>query len=489
MLCRPILAAPLIALAVAACQPDEPASLCPLTGPVRLAAPPDGWAFDPAAEPEVLGVEDGRIAFTYDERDATSHWQIDACGGEPERVEEDAIPYREQLRTLDTPAGEVTYYLDELTQKILVDRDDLPEPQVLAGLPPADYRADYWPDRIVFVRNEKPGTPTGYAAGLGMATYTLYSHDGDPAQPALFLADGVVRSDRHGLDLLALRDDGELRRVDVDTGETTILLTGVRAFSVSSPSLIWQEMGDDVAEPVYLRDLDTGSERPLLINDFCQRSWGRDPDFPGSNYGSWGFDHETGLAGLSGPGYKLAAMHRLADGAALEIPAHDQWEIWDDGIVVFETFEPGETVSFKLWDPVTGAEHVWYRGAFADSPAFLAHDGDGIDYLVFTDRDAWLGSLWRYDFASGRHAEVLPRMSYYHSRLDDGRYIVRFPSSDLDGAVDLVVIDRDTGSYTTLAERAHSPWPLRTDEDQLAYAWLDLLGPEPGLWMTPLPPK
>lgn len=81
-------------------------------------------------------------------------------------------------------------------------------------------------------------------------------------------------------------------------------------------------------------------------------------------------------------------------------------------------------------------------------------------------------------------------MTYFHSRLDDGRYIVEFPrADDHDGLVDLVVIDRDPVRYTTFAERVYSPWPVRTDEDPLAYAYLDLLGPQPGLWMTPLPPK
>ncbi|MCY1066098.1 hypothetical protein OV090_15065 [Nannocystis sp. RBIL2] len=472
-----------------ACQPDDSASLCPLTGPVRLAAPPDGWLFDTAAEPRISGSLDGLVFYTYDGREPVQHWQVEVCGGEPQLLP-GPRPYLRQLTKLRLPSGEVTYYLDELTQKVLVDRDDLDEPRALAGLSPGDYRARFWADRMVLARQQTPGYSHNYAAGLGGSTHALYAHDGAPEHPAVFLADEVALFDPNVPDLLALRDDGELLRFDGGTGEATTLLDAARNFHASAPYLIWQEMGDDIAEPIYLRNLDTGDERLLLVNDFCQRSWSRDPEFPGVNAGRWRFDPEAGLAALVGPGETLVAMHRLADGAALEVPAHDKWERWDDGVVLLQTHEPGARVTFTLWDPVGGAEHVWYRGPVADEPAFFEYDGEGVDYFVFGVPERKLGSMWRYDIASGQHAEVLPRMTYFHSRLDDGRYMVEFPRpDDHDGLVDLVVIDRDTRSYTTLAERVYSPWPVRTDEDPLAYAWLDLLGPQPGLWMTPLPPK
>jgi hypothetical protein len=487
MLHRTLAAAPPVILALAACQPDEdaPASVCPRTGPVRLAAPPDGWAFDPAAEPKVLDIEDGRIAYTYDARDPAYHWQLDVCGGEPERALDDSVPYRTHLYT---SIDDVTYYLNELTQEVLVERDDLDEPQVLAGLPPGAWDAESWQGSVLLTARRTAGNGSTHAAGIGANTRVLYGHDADPSHPAVFLADEVVRYDSAGVDLLALRDDGELLHVDVETGAPTTLVTGVRAFYTSAPYLIWQELGDDVAEPVYLRNLDTGSEHMLLVNDFCQRSWGRDPDFPGSNFGAWRFDYEAGLAARSGPGYQLGAMHRLADGAALEFPAHDRWVSWKDGAVLLETDEPGDIVSFELWDPVTSAEHVWYHGPRADRPAFLTYDGDGLEYLRYTDRAAELGSLWRYELASGEHREVLPRLRSHFARLDDGRYLVHFPTPGVDGAYDLVVIDRDTRSYTTFAGRASSPRSFALD-GQLAFAYFDLHGPEPGLWVTPLPPK
>jgi hypothetical protein len=476
-------------LALAAClaePPDEPAAACPLTAPVRLAAPPEGWRLEDSGPPSLVSVTPEQLVYTFGFtlQQGVEYWQIAPCGGEPRLALWSAQPHLQRLVDIDTPAGPVSYWRDLIAEQVLMTREDLAEPRQVVGLPRGELRAWWWPGQALFLQDQRPGV--GQAAGIGAPTQIVHAHDGDPERPALRLVDDVVEFTGQDDDLLVLRDDGELLRIDPATGDAAAVLAGVRAFALHDQTLVWQALGDDRSEPMYLRRLDTGDEVLLGLNDFCPLSWGRDPTSLFSPAGRWYFHADHRVLVLAGPEGGLARAHWADTGAVITIPAHDLASVVADGVFALLSQPTPDTLIHTLWEPATGAQHEWYRGPTSAAPRLFAYDGAAIEYLVVDDALVDVGSLWRLDLASGERTEVLPRMRPVYRPLDDGRWIVAFPSAGLSSFVDLVVVDRDDRSYDLFAAAVYDPRPLVSGD---GYAYFDLLGPEPGLWVTPIPPN
>src|SRR5690606_36181186 len=112
---------------------------------------------------------------------------------------------------------------------------------------------------------------------------------------------------------------------DLAGGASTVLASGVRAFEARAPYVVWQALGDDLAEPIFLHDVRTGADLPLGRNEFCQQSWGRGGE-PTGLAGRWRFDLHGRFLALHGADGVLAAVHHADTGEPLEVPPHVLWD-------------------------------------------------------------------------------------------------------------------------------------------------------------------
>ncbi|MCY1066097.1 hypothetical protein OV090_15060 [Nannocystis sp. RBIL2] len=478
----------ILAAALLACGPDDdagPAATCPLDQVTRMAAPPRGWqpGFDRWLSLQTFG---DHIFYRFDPRtDPTpTYWMIDRCGGEPERFTP-ATARMTRFTGLETDEGWLLYAQDG-DRHVILDRLDVPgfeAPRPVPGLPAGKFIASASALGMYFSSlPEAPNNLTG-VAGIGARAYAIYLHHGDPDVPVVQLGVRIVTFQSAGDRLFMLDDDGDLRDVDPGTGASELVLAGVRRFTVSDAArrLIWQQLGDDVSEPIFLRDLDTGEDRQIAVNDFTALSWNRpgDRDTPGT--GTWAFAAEGAYAALYGPAHALVAVVRTADGVAIEPPA---------GVRLRGTLGRGFALSrdhddetaWLRWDPATDALHEWYRGPVGGSLQLFAVADDSVDYIDI-DEGGFSGVLWRADHRTGEATMLIPRVGVSTLVLEDGRYLTALPSRAY-SPFDLVVFDPDTGRYTTVA----------ADVDDFRYfpdqGLLYLGGDDgPGLWAAPIPPR
>jgi hypothetical protein len=487
------LAATLLACAPAPAEPaPEPVDACAATAPVRLAAPPAGWRPDALHRYGFRRLGE-QILYTFDPPDLSdrTYWLVDRCGGAPRRFTSLRTGEPDDLLRIDTDDGAVLYVRDGAGAYHFVDRLDVPgddEPRPIAGLP-TGLQAFAAGRSVLFSIAGAGGTITG-AAGLGPDAYHFisYSHAGDPDRPAVHLGDDIIDHAALGDHLLLLHEDGVLRDVDPRTGDGEPLLTGVRRFDLANDDrrLIWQELGDDLAEPVHLLDLDTGEDREIAVNDFTARSWGRDHGQKVS-VGTWQFTADSGAAALIGPDDRYVAAVRTDTGEPLPIPAHAsrQGVTLADALILLLD-DPAQRVE-AVWTPLTGGVRVYSRGP-ADSDAKIRHlDGDLLEYFLPDPTDPRFGPLYRIDLATGRTVRLAPRVGEASTRLADGRYLAIATSDVIAGGAgiyyshDLDLFDPDTQVYYPIADRVDG-YALA---DQGVF-YLDARGTEPGLWLYPL---
>lgn len=487
-----------LALSLLACDPAPaapapgPADACAATSPVRLAAPPAGWRPEATYQYRFRLLGD-RIAYTFDPPDLPDRtfYTIDRCGGAPARLPLPPGSELAGLQLLDTADGPVLYARDAAGVQHLVDRLDVPgddPPRPVTGLPPG-LPANVHPGFVLFAGVSEHGTVSG-AAGFGDAAYhfSFYTHAGDPDRPAVHLGDDIVDYAFMGDRMLLLHEDGALRDIDPRTGDGEPLLTGVRAIDLSFDDrrLVWQALGDDLAEPVHLLDLDTGDDREIAVNEFTAQSWGRDPAQAGS-VGTWFFTLDSGVAVMIGPDARLVAAVRTDTGEALPIPEHTAWQSasGDDALILRLSLDgqPAEAA----WTPRSGGLRVFYRGP-AD-PRLRFNDGARLEYFLPDPADPEFGALHRVDLASGRSVRLAPRVGEGSRRLGDGRYLAVartgfiYTAEGVYFAHDLDLFDPNTQVYFPLAA-AVDDWTLVRDQGVF---YVDARGPEPGLWLHPLP--
>lgn len=496
-----------LSLLLAACgedavAPESFAAACPLREPVRLAAPPDGWQPGPARVYPFKQLGD-HLLYSFDGAGDVDpgYWLVHRCGGAPQRFTTftpgTVLPF-----ALDTADGALVYAVDAQGRHVLLDRLDVPgfdDPRPIADLPGYDapggvpHEAGY----ALFARVNRPTGAGRQAAGVAGGTAVVHTHDGDPDAPALHLGDDIVSLAQHGGQLLVLDDAGELRRVDPFTRESEPLQAGVRYFTLAADGrhLIWQALGDDAIEPVFLRDLeasarlavvDPGVDREIAVNDFAARSWNRMPE-QGLAVGRWIWTADSQTAALVGPDDTFVAAVRSDTGEPLALPEHRQQRgaLGDDLVLVMPDTD---TLALALWRPQDGDLRVWYRGPADATVEARARVGDALEFFLADPTDPAIGSLLRVDLGTGELTEVAPRIGHEYQQLDARRYFTAVHAepvqagADIKWTWDLLVFDADTRVYTTVAERVddfvHVP-----DQGVL---YLDSRGDQPGLWAAPL---
>ncbi|MFY0535307.1 hypothetical protein [Nannocystis pusilla] len=288
-----------------------------------MAAPPRGW------QPERDGLSFQTVGdhvfyrFARNGDPAPAYWLIDRCGGEAERFTS-ATPGMTRFTELETDEGWVLYAQKD-DRHFILDRLDVPgfdAPRPVPGLPAGKYGAGVSALGMYFSSLTDGQNNLAGAAGIGAPTRALYLHHGVADAPAVTLGVRIVQHQTIGDRIFTLDDDGDFRDVDPVTGASELVLGGVRRFNISDAArrLIWQQLGDDVSEPIFLRDLDTGEDWQIAVNDFTTLSWNRpgDPDSPAT--GAWAFTAKGDYAALYGPAHTLAAVVRTSDGAAIEPP-------------------------------------------------------------------------------------------------------------------------------------------------------------------------
>ena len=503
---------PALLLALAACHDDTAGApapapegiACPLTERVRLASPPGD--FEPADLFYALYRVGDHLLFTFDGPDdpARTFWHTSRCGGEVEEFT--SLPPGLQPNSLAaTDAGPVVYALDPDGKVFLVDRLDVPgfdAPREVSGIPAIRLvLPGFFPTsdrRYATFFNVNDGGQGWSAAGIGAVTTALFTHAGDPDVPALQVGAAVVNTFYFDDHLIVHDDDGTVRRFDPRTGASTTLLTGVRHVSLSPDTTraIWQELGDDQSERVFLRDLDSGIDREIAVNDFAQQSWSRLP--PEANVdtspraGSWTWTKDGAFAALRGPDDTLVAAIRTDTGAPLEIPAHIQHGTSLTRHFTLILADPTDSVD-AVWDPASGNVRVWHRGLVA--PKYVHDDATAAEYFLPDFKDALDGRLVRVDLATGTSTEILPRYSWHSSRLADDLYLHREQRGYIlleefsDGGGwfatvdDLAFADATTQRYYPIADNV-SALAIVPDEGLIV---LDAHGEDPGVWAVPYP--
>lgn len=494
-------------LALYACGPDAPAELvteaaCPILAPTRLVAAPDGFE---GAEDVWYGLHTfgDDILFTFDRFDDPDrqYWRLNRCTGDIEPYASLA-PGLHEPYVIDTLNGRVLYGNDDDGRPYVIDRLDVPgadEARPVLGLP--DEVQFYSPPHALFASFYVFWTSSSdelivNAASVGALTYAKYTHLGDPDVPALRLSDQLVSAfyfdDTHSL---AHEDSGEVHRINNVTGERELLLTGVRYldYGFDGRTFIWQAIGDDHIEPVYLHDLNTGEALQIAVNDFAAMSWGRG-DSP-AHTGEWIYSDKPGAAAAAmiGPDGRFVAAVRLDTGETLAIPPHIEQRGSFAGY--FRLLIAGSSGDVEaLWEPLTGELHEWYRGQ-TERPFPLSRDAHLIEYFVYDPADASTGTLWRFDLATHETVQLLTKVRPFPFRVHETQYLVSESRGPLDGPPnggpgtivrelrDLALVDIGDGRVTPIVDRVSGAIGV---PDQ-GILFLDALGPEPGLWAYPLP--
>ncbi|MCY1060533.1 hypothetical protein [Nannocystis sp. SCPEA4] len=325
-------------------------------------------------------------------------------------------------------------------------------------------------------------------AGIGGPRSRYYFHSGEPDAPVVLIGDDIVRYYQAGDLAFMLDDDGRVDTFDRATGTAAHVLDGARYIesvwgSEKHLYLLYQVLGDDESEAVRVRDLETGEEREVTVNDFAAESWGR-----GSSTGAgwWGVatGEDASVLALRGPDSQFIEAYRLDTLEPLAIPEHV-------GSYPMEGRHPGfalvvpdpEDHVVALWDAPTGAMTEIYRGPEPDWWFHPTREGDQVHYVRPNDD----GSMRRVavDLASGETTTVIPRLGNWWLDLADGRIL---SSLDLDGEnyeKEIALVDPDTGDYTLLVERT-ADWAL---VEGVGIVYLDREASEPGIWTMPFPPR
>lgn len=490
-------------LALSACGPGplaEPATAgaCPITTPIRLAAAPEG--FEPAEDVWYgLTIIGDDILFTFDHFDDPDrqYWRLNRCTGDIEPFSSLA-PGLHNPYVIETPQGRLLHGNDADGRPFVLDRFDVAgddDPRPVPGLPEAAQPAFWMPPESLYTKYvlSGPGKKIFYGAGVGAWTFAVYTHHGDLEVPAVKISDTLLAArDLDASHILVHEDSGEVHRVDALSGAREHLISGARYvnYDHGGRRFIWQAMGDDIAEPVYMHDLDTGDDVQIAINDFAARSWNRDPD--DRDLGQWEFTRDIAAAAMIGPGERFVTAVRADTGEPVPIPEH----VGVQGSIAgyFMLSLAGDTDEVQaLWDPLAGDVREWYRGD-ARTADLRTVEGDRAEYSVTDPTDPSRGSLWRVDLGTGEATEILADFSSAYP-LDDSHYLLGFSHGGIEAPPaglgiylaldvrDIELVDIASGVRTPIADGISASRIMPGE----GLIYLDAHGPDPGVWAYPLP--
>lgn len=461
--------------------------LCGLDGPTNIVQAPEYAGSDEPGAPKVSRAGE-RVLFSWMRSSRpTDQFLTEPCGDATVQLN---MPDRQFLEgfQVETSTGPRIYAQSSAWPEIyLLDRPDergadAPRMAIQLADDVTDWMTVSYAGHLLAVaRHGDLKEPQYFAAGLGGRRYSVYAHDGGLASASSPIADELVSvfawAPFESRPLLVLTEGGEVRSIDLDTGESTVLLTQVRFLSISPDRrrVVWQQIGDDVAEPVFLRDLEDGSDRPLGINDFAAQSWGRKEDAHAA--GRWWWTADGAFVAQNGPDGAFVTVVRGDTGEAIEAPPHTgSLGMAADGYML------RRAEGAVLWHPAGGDLLTLHEGDATVS--LVREDDERLFYSVRLPGDSDQ-SLWSLERATGTRTEVLPLyQSYAHAFLDDGRHVAALPGED--GRRTLTLFDLETGEEEILAEGVESNIVVAPE---YGVYYLVMTGDEPGLWLAPIPPR
>lgn len=485
---------------------DLPEDGCALDQPSLLVPLPAGWDPDERLSGFHMVATDNHLLYGFDGPERRGRRDlVPLCGGEPEQITAESDLYI-GYSVMNSKQGPVLYGLhDNVLQ--LIDRLEVPghdEVRKVGELSPPHSDDD---DVLLSVsyRRGEVGTVYGYTmtrrdpdplvvngvAGLGGARSRYYFHSGEPDSPSVLIGDDIVTYYQVGELAFMLRDDGSVDTFDRETGKTAHILDGARYIesvwtTEGDLSLLYQVMGDDQSEPVRIRDLGTGEEREVTVNDFAAASWGRGPTTGAGHWRVAAGPDGTVLA-LRGLDSRFVEAYRLDTLEPLAIPDHV------GSSVVVQGSYPGfalvvpdpEDHVIAVWNALTGSMVEIYRGPEPDWWFHVIHEAGRVHYLRPNDD----GSMRRIavDLASGEATTVIPRMGEWWHPLEDGRLLSRLHigDSEIEHEYEYALVDPDTGDYEVLVERTAEA----TLVEGVGLLYLDLEASRPGIWTLPFPPR
>ncbi|WP_434427071.1 hypothetical protein [Nannocystis pusilla] len=484
---------------------DQPEDGCALDQPSLLVPLPAGWDPDERSSSLNMWVTDDHLLYAFDDAEQKTRFDlVPLCGGAPELVAEEARPYT-AYSVMNSEQGPVFYKFGQDYTLDLIDRLEVPGRDEIRRVgdfspPPGDeddllsveWRGgDFGTVYGFTLTSTAPGRVTDGVAGLGGARSRRYFHSGDPDTQAVLIGDDIVRYYQADNLAFMLRDDGSVDTFDRETGEAAHILDGARYIeSVWTADdhlhLLYQVMGDDASEPVRIRDLETGEEREVTVNDFAAESWGRGPT-TGAGHWRVAAGPDTTVFALRGLDSRFVEAYRLDTLEPLAIPDHVGSSSFIEGSYPgFALVVPDpEDHVIAVWNALTGAMVEVYRGPEPDWRFRLTHDSGRVHY----ERPNGDGSMRRIavDLASGEATTVIPRIGDSWLPLEDGRLLSRLDISDdeIKHEFEYALVDPDTGDYELLVERTGEAALV----EGVGLLYLDLEASRPGIWTLPFPPR
>lgn len=494
-------------LLLAGCTDHAPApvpleSACPLTDTVRIADLPPDWppADSPYAHTWLNPVADKLLVRWEVFGLAAPEWDlflVDPCGPTTDVLAPAELDIT-WIHTRDTPEGQVAYAVSDVDDTLYrLDRLDIP------GTDGSELVFTFHGPTSMFSLGDTLVFAVGgddnfwwNAAGIGLEPTELWRLGPGDEVPTPFVTDVNAYRSAHSDDgprpLFVLTDDGTLSLYPQVQGPAEVLQTGVRYFEITPNGryLIWQELGDGLAEPVHLRDLENSTDIVLTVNDFLAQSFGKGEGMQDylDTVGTWVATDDSSAIALLGPDTTILRAFVTATGEPVDVPEHiafagAPWGVYRDNFVLTLP-DPSQNVT-ALWLPSTGDQIVAYRGP--DEIHFIDRGHGGIEYRRNALRldGSWDPnySLWSLDRDTGASTLVLPRYSGSLHTLDDGRLV--YGVADDNGDDTLTVYDPDTGVFKTFGALA-SDWLFVPG---LGVAYVDLRSASPGLYLAPIPPK
>lgn len=466
---------------------DEPL-VCVVKMPTLLAPAPDLSE----GEDEMYLVDDWiSLRFGDDRVESPRHF-IRRCGGELQTF---ASPNGRPQSILYSPfEGDPRIYsFDGETRRLwLLDRLERPgiDIPVDLGIIPGEGSVEFWNDGGAFAAitytldQAKPYA----AAGIGATAKWVWTHDGDPDHPLAPLGEFVdTPTAGPAWDFWTLDNAGELRRRDFAGGTDIVIADHVRAADPvdGSERVIWQAMTDGVDEPVYLRDLSTGTDIQLTTNEFTPIAWGRDATVSRAT-GTWTTTHDGAYLAMIGPDARYVRVYRGDTGEALAVPPHVGREAYSGDGFWLRLADSDPSLQVDAWwepgrDPI-----VWRRGE-PNEYLSLLHGGETIEWIeykpvIIDGPEQWF--LRSYDPNTGETrliADVGPRFA----RIGPDRLLVTRLDPWTYGRQSLVLLDIALDTSTMLVEQVGANW-RHVDGEGVYY--IDRTWPAAtGVWVMPIP--